>query len=387
MITINDKTQCCGCSACMSVCPRSCISMECDEEGFLYPVTDTRLCIGCNACDKVCPILSPKAERTPFAGSAFFAAYANDCNTLRQSSSGGVFSLLASQTIEEGGVVFGAAWEEDTVRHVQVKNAGELERLRGSKYVQSDVSSTLRQVNELLSEGIRVLYSGTPCEIAGLNSYIKKGKELLTTIEVACHGAPSPKALSAYLDSLKSQFSVDNIRLDFRSKESGWTDYHVRAIDGEKVLNSESHRHNIYMRGFLHELFSRPSCHGCHFKGNASHADITLADFWGVEESIPDFPASKGVSLVIVNSEKGHRLWRCMEARTQSREVNAASALRRNGSLLESTEAHPERKYFFRHLNNGDEFRKLTERCLRLRKTTKARLILGSILKRCIRWS
>lgn len=387
MITITDKSRCCGCSACMSVCPRSCISMKSDGEGFLYPVTDTEQCIDCNACNKICPIINLRDTDKPFEESLFFAVYSNDEAVLLQSSSGGAFTLLSEKFIAEGGVVFGAAWDENIVRHVRIDTIEELSRLRGSKYVQSDVNATFLEVKSLLANGIKVLYSGTPCEIAGLNSFVKKGKELLNTIEVACHGAPSPKALTAYLEDVKSQFAAQTIKINFRSKETGWINYSVKAIQSRKTLFMEDHKDNIFMRGFLHELYSRPSCHDCRFKGNASKADITLADFWGIEEILPDFPRSKGVSLVIVNTEKGCKLWDLAKSGARYCKVDSDCAIRNNRSLLESAEAHPERKYFFHHLGRGRDFVPLVEICLRLRTITKVKLFIKSILKRIIKWS
>ena len=386
MIDIKDKTKCCGCSACMSVCPKSCISMECDDEGFLYPQTDLSLCIGCNACNRVCPMPEAPLTGVPFDGSVSYAASSVDNDILTGSSSGGIFSLLASEIIEGGGVVFGAAWDGYTIRHIRVSSIGELSLLRGSKYTQSDVGSTFREVKALLDSGTPVLYSGTPCEIGGLKSFIKKGTDLLTTVEVACHGAPSPKVLSAYLKKLKSDMSVEDIRLDFRSKVVGWNDYHIDAYDGKSLLFSENHKKNIYMRGFLHELYSRPSCHNCPFKGNYSGADITLADFWGIESAIPEFPSESGVSLVIVNNDKGVALWRSIRNLVRCQSIDLSVALRHNGSLSGSEAPHPERGYFFKRLSGCKDIVELIERCLRMRRITRLRLTLASLLKRFSLW-
>lgn len=382
MIEIKDKTKCCGCSACMSVCPKSCITMEHDEEGFLYPVTDLNLCIGCNACNRVCPMPKDEIANKPFDGSKAYAAFSINKDILLGSSSGGIFSLLASKIIKRGGAVFGAAWENDIIRHIRIDTLGELSSLRGSKYVQSDVNSTFREVKELLKKGLPVLYSGTPCEIGGLKSYIKKDYGLLTTVEVACHGAPSPKVLSLYLDNLKSKYSAKNPKLNFRSKVKGWSDYHVDAYDGKRLLFSQNHKHNIYMRGFLHELFSRPSCHECPFKGNYSKADITLADFWGIETVSPDFPYSSGASLVIVNSKIGADLWQAVNDEIQSQPIELTVALCHNGSLLKSENPHPERKYFFQRLSKDKDVTELIERCIKMRKITRTKLTLTSLLNR-----
>lgn len=382
MITIKDKSECCGCSACASICPKSCISMKSDDEGFLYPHTDVSLCVNCSACNRVCPMPEHAVNIIPFGKSTSYAACSIDDKLLAESSSGGVFSLIASKIIKDGGVVFGVAWEGEKVCHIKVNSIQDLNLLRGSKYTQSDVGSTLREVRNLLEDKIPVLYSGTPCEIAGLKSYIKTNSDLLTTVEVACHGAPSPKVLSAYLEELKSVYGVDNIKLNFRSKVKGWNDYHIDAYNGCQRLLSESHRDNIFMKGFLHELYSRPSCHNCQFKGNYSGADFTLADFWGIETACPDFPSESGASLVIANTEKGKCLWETLLPDLRILPIDLAVALRHNGSLLHSETPHPERSYFFKQMSSEKSIVTLINRCLRMRKIVRFKLILTAILKR-----
>lgn len=323
-----------------------------------------------------------KVQITPFENSTAYAAQSIDNNLLKTSSSGGIFSLIASEIIKAGGVVFGAAWDGETVRHIKINSISDLSLLRGSKYVQSDLGTTFREVRALLAAKTPVLYSGTPCEIAGLKSFVKRNKELLTTIEVACHGVPSPKVLSAYLEELKSNYSADDIKLNFRSKVKGWNDYHVEAYDGDLLLFSENHIDNIYMKGFLHELYSRPSCHDCQFKGNYSGADFTLADFWGIETAYPEFPSESGASLVIVNNEKGKCLWQTILSEVKSHPIHLAIALQNNGCLLHSERPHPDRSYFFKMLPDANNIERLINRCLKIRIIVRLKLILTSIFER-----
>lgn len=377
MIKIKDKTKCCGCTACASICPKHCISMKEDKEGFLYPEADATLCVECGACEKVCPVLHAGETRKPLH---CYAAKNKDEEVLKKSSSGGVFSLLAQYAIqEEHGVVFGAMWEDDRVVHGAVDCVEELHKLRGSKYVQSDLRDSFIQVAENLKDGRFVLFSGTPCEIAGLKSYLRKDYDNLLTVDLACHGVPSPKVLALYIQDLKQKYGVDSLQLNFKDKSSGWATYSVTATNGDKVLFSERATENIYMKGYLHELFSRPSCHDCAFKSFRSGSDITIADFWGINNVFPEYNSIDGVSLVLINTEKGNRAIATVSDSAETIVVSYDDALQENGALVYSEQAHPKRKSFFKSLSKRENVGFLITKGMEIDLLTRLKLLLKSI--------
>ena len=377
MIIVKNKSKCCGCTACASICPKHCIAMESDEEGFLYPKVDVNLCVACGACERVCPVTHSGESRRPLH---CYAAKNKDSEVLKSSSSGGVFSLLAEYAIQEKqGVVFGAMWENDRVVHGAVESLDDLYKLRGSKYVQSDLRDCFLQVSKFVKDGRYVLFSGTPCEIAGLKSYLKKDYNNLLMVDLACHGTPSPKVLSQYITELKRTYGVESLQLSFKDKSTGWSTYSVTAKSGDNVLFSERASENIFMKGFLHELFSRPSCHDCAFKSFRSGSDITLADFWGVEKVLPDYKTVDGVSLVLENTVKGEEIINIVLQGHEKIDVDYADAIRDNGALLHSEPSHPQRKVFFKMMKRNNITVSIKD-SLRLTLMTKMKLYIMKYL-------
>lgn len=386
MIILKDKVDCCGCTSCQAVCPVSCISMNVDSEGFRYPVTDTDACINCNSCNRVCPVINKDFNNIPFENSDFYAAQIFDNDVLMRSSSGGVFSMLASKWIMDGGVVFGAAWVMGEVRHIEVNTLDGLNALRGSKYVQSSLGDTFKKIKELLDLKRKVLFSGTPCQVDGLNRYLKINQPLLLTVEVSCHGVPSPLVLRKYLNELGARYST-NVSLNFRDKSKGWMHYCVKAEnpDGE-VLFCENHKDNCYMQGFLHELYSRPSCSQCPSKGGASKADFTLCDFWGIEKICPNFGFDNGISLMIANTDFAKKFIKKFSNLARLQNVSSDSAILYNSSLVHSTAMHPDRKYFFRNINKSKNISHLIAKCLKIRKSVRLKLTFIAYIKRLNLW-
>lgn len=382
MITLKRQEDCSGCTACKSICPKDCISMVSDREGFVYPVTDTSACINCNACNRVCPVLNvSEKKRTQFSDETkAFASYIEDRNILLSSSSGGIFSALAKKVIDCRGIVYGAAWDNDIVKHIRVKSGDELQLLRGSKYAQSSIGNVFKEIKSELKDHIGVLFSGTPCQVAGLKSYLGRDYENLILIEVACHGAPSPLALKNYIEELQTIYGSE-VKLNFRAKPDGeWRDYKITAYQGNTHYFYENQKENIFMKGFLRELYSRPICHECPFKAGISGADITLADFWGIENVLPNFPSKNGVSLVLTHNLKGETMFRDL-TNIHYQKVSLADAVTHNGALLYSEQPHPERGYFFRQLGKIP-FSTHVNKCLSLRTTTKLKLSLKGYLNK-----
>ena len=349
MINIVDKSKCCGCSACVQVCPKQCIQMQEDNEGFLYPLVDTQTCIQCSLCEKICPELHPSEEREPLS---VYAAKNNNDEVRLSSSSGGIFTLIAERIIDEGGVVFGARFDEKwEVCHSMATTKEDLKPFRGSKYVQSRIGTTFKQVKVCLNLGKWVLFSGTPCQVAGLKHYLRRDYENLITLDFVCHGVPSPKVWRSYLSEVRNNHQVSNIC--FRDKVQSWKNYKI-SIDLERVESlrkSENYGTNLYMNAFLSNIVLRPSCYDCAVKCGKSGSDITLGDFWGIEHVLPDFDDDKGCSLLLVHSSKILEYLDCPKVA-----VNMTDALVKNPSILYSVNVPMNRKYFFHVFNNTNNF-------------------------------
>lgn len=309
MIENTEKRKCCGCSACVQACPKQCIEMKADDEGFLYPKVHEGDCINCGLCVRVCPIV--KSNEKVGANNdevQAYSAYFNDEAIRLSSSSGGLFSAIAQHIIRENGVVFGAAFDDDfMVHHIAVDTMEGLAKLRGSKYTQSRIENTYQEAKQYLESGRPVLYSGTACQIAGLKSYLKKDYEQLLTIDVLCHGVPSPKVWEIYINEQGETHESKITKICFRDKSTGWKGYSVKLNFENGTEYSQVFNQDAFMRLFLSNVCLRPSCHDCLFKGFPRVSDITLGDCWGVEKHFPEMDDNKGTSVVIVNSQKGEK--------------------------------------------------------------------------------
>ena len=308
-----------------------------------------------------------------------YASAVNDEDIVLNSSSGGLFIAIATTIINDGGVVYGATWVNGEIHHIAVESVEGLAKLRGSKYAQSSLDGSFIEVRDYLIAGRIVLFSGTPCQIAGLRTFLRRDYDNLLNVEVACHGAPSPKVLRKYMQVLREQYG-DDVQLNFRSKPEGWQQYKVTAFTGKKHYFYEGQKENLFMKGFLRELYSRPICHECPFKAGASGADVTLADFWGIENVLPDFPSYNGASLVLTHSTKAENVFHRLQG-VISKEVELEKAIRQNGALLHSEEPHPERAYFYKHIEHKP-FVKLMHECLELRRITRLKLTLKAYLRK-----
>ena len=303
MINIENKKDCSGCGACANICPKSCITMKYDDMGFAYPEVDESLCIKCGRCVSVCPLITPSEPKEPLL---VCGAKNKDEAVRSTSSSGGTFYELAAAVISRGGVVYGCALDNELVaRHVKVEDIDGLSALKGSKYVQSDVGTTYREVKALLNDGREVLYSGTPCQIAGLKNYLGKEYAELLLVDVLCHGVPSPGVFRDYLDYLADKFGSRPISVNFRNKEKSWKRLYFEVIfeNGKRYFTFCGY--DRYMSMFLNNISLRPSCYDCRFTTVNRQGDITLGDFWGIGRKYPERDDDKGISLIILNSEKG----------------------------------------------------------------------------------
>ena len=365
MIQITRKEDCVGCNGCRQICPKQCILMNEDEQGFLYPEVNQSECINCGLCEKVCPVINKKNTRFP---DATYAAKNNDEEIQKMSSSGGIFFALAKRIIDDGGVVFGACFDRNwEVVHSYTETIEGLKKFQRSKYVQSRIGNSYRDVLKFLQQGRKVLFSGTPCQIAGLNLFLRKDYgELLLKVDFACHGVPSPGVWRIYLDYIRTK--VQNIELktdsiinnessvitdiNFRDKRLGWEKYgfsvHVMAsnnrdgisrykdksVQGKELL-FEPYKDNLYMQGFLKDLYIRPSCYSCPVKCGKSYSDITMGDFWGIGRMYPKYYQAKLYSLLLLYAPYQNKFISDIKDVT-IREVSYSAAVKYNRAIKHS---------------------------------------------------
>lgn len=338
MIKIEDKSKCCGCAACVQKCPKQCISMQLDDEGFYYPVADESVCIECGLCEKVCPELDRPMDREPIK---CYAAKGRDDIIVEQSSSAGIFTLLAENVIKSGGVVFGARFDKNwDVEHAYTDVINGIGQFRSSKYVQSRIGNTYTVAKVFLDQGRIVMYTGTPCQLAGLHKYLRRDYDNLISVDVICHGVPSPGIWRDYLRNAISPFgrknSVSSFRysplserdatqikgISFRDKRLGWKKFsfvlqtsqgYSRSEENTvsssyKPLIQERHYRNLFLQGFLSNIILRQSCYSCPARKGRSGSDLLLGDYWGVKNFYPEFYSREGVSMALAYSEKGKKL-------------------------------------------------------------------------------
>ncbi len=342
MIEILNKEHCVGCEACVVKCPRGCISFNEDSEGFRYPKVDMKLCIDCSICQRVCPVINQEPNREPLAT---YGAKHRDEKILLASSSGGLFTLLAEPVIERGGVVFGVEFDENwEARHSYTETKEGLVRFRGSKYIQSRVGDSYLKVEKYLRAGRNVLFSGTPCQIAGLNRFLGKEYDNLLTVDLICHGVPSPLVWRKYLCDTK----IKNISgISFRDKCTGWSSSSLSISSESDRGLCEKLGRNIFFRGFIKDLYLRPSCHECPAKALKSGSDITIADYWGIEIDNPQFNDSRGVGLAIIATQRGLEVFESLD-----KDVIDGGEMAMQPPLLKSSPRHQNREKFFSDLIN-----------------------------------
>lgn len=379
MITFASKSNCCGCEACSQICPKSCIQLHEDEEGFIYPYVKTELCVNCGLCERICPINTAREQILP---KETYCAINTNRKVVRESSSGGVFLAIAEQVINKGGIVFGASFNEHwEVSHKWASETASLNGFKGSKYVQSRISNAYREVYDFLRQGKYVLFSGTPCQISALKSFLKIDYDNLLTVEVACHGVPSPKIYRNYLNFV-SQNRIDSITsVSFRDKKKSWLQYRVviKAIKNGKNIEivDDLRSDNIYLQSFLNNYNLRPSCYNCSFKSGRSHADITLADFWGVWNVLPTLDYSNGASAVLINTIKGKTVFGKIDIQKQP--VNYSDVVLYNSCLVKSSSEPSDRKLFWEYWARGN--RKLLKQLLFPSKKSIVKRIIDRFFK------
>lgn len=347
MLEIGNSELCNGCHACYSVCPVSAIEMVADNEGFLRPYIDKNRCINCYKCEKSCPVL---IKNTTFDNYDIltYACYNHDEKIRKESSSGGLFTLIAEYVIKNDGIVFGAKFDNNfNVIHGSIETLKGLEEFRGSKYVQSSIGDTFKECKRHLELKILVLFSGTPCQIAGLKHYLNNEYQNLICIDFICHGVPSPLLWKKYLDYQKNKYNSNIEIISFRNKQYGWKNFSM-YIQFSKKYYLKKLKSDPYLQLFLHDVCLRPSCYNCSFKDIHRISDITIADFWGIHNIMPDIDDDKGISCVIIHSKKGEELFN--KVVKNKFKVNINDIKKYNPAIIKSAQKPFNRDAFFNDL-------------------------------------
>lgn len=299
------EENCCGCSSCAQSCPKTCITMQENERGFLVPIVNMDICIRCGLCLKVCPEIDQPHFNPPISA---YAAISKVKSVVYGSTSGGVFTVISEFIIKQKGIVYGCGWNDDlSTKHIRVKSINDLNKIQKSKYIQSDIQRSYLNVEQDLKKGKKVLFSGTACQVAGLRKFLRKSYTELLTIEVACHGVPSPGLFRMYIGWIEKKYKKKVITFQFRNKVKHKKGEHyklyIKFKDGtEKYIMVDD---DPYYSSFLKGKTLRKTCYECKYKSYNRVGDIMLSDFWGIEKEHPSFPAQNGASAIIITSIKG----------------------------------------------------------------------------------
>lgn len=378
MIEIKNPEDCCGCTACASICPHDAITMQPDRLGFLYPSVNHDKCVDCGLCDKVCQFSENYDKSHLLSTPAVYAVRHKKEEEILKSRSGAAFVAISDYVIEQGGVVYGAGYEgKFRVVHKRATTKSERDEFRGSKYVQSDLSGVFKQIKKDLLNDKLVLFTGTPCQTSGLNSFIGKRLRMnLYLIDIVCHGVPSPYVWRDYLTYLEKKYNDSIISVNFRDKESfGWRDHQESYI----LKNKGKIASKTYTNLFYNHIIFRHSCGKCFFTNLKRPSDITLADFWGWEKSVPEMNIDdKGISLVVLNSEKGTSIFDAVKEKVNYAMVNLSNC---SQSRLE----YPTPPHHLRPQFEEDYSRKSFKYVLKKYETPESDSILLKLIKRIIK--
>lgn len=356
MDVICEKEHCTGCTACMASCPKKAVSMKEDEKGFIYPYIDQAACVDCGLCRKICPQNKIKQNINPNIRK-IYAAFSKNSDIRKNSSSGGMFTELAQSIVQDGGVVFASRMDDGCheLYFDRCERFEDISKFRGSKYMQSNPRYIFSDVRNELESRKKVLFVGTACQVAGLKSFLKKDYSTLITVDIICHGVPSPKLWRDYLEQLEQSYGCSAKKVNFRHKRPSWTEFSlfVEFKNGKHFLQNKFD--NPYLISFLKEIALRNNCYSCPYTNTERMGDITLADFWGYKST--DFKmrnTEKGISLVLINSEKGGELFDKLTPRILYAEKRLKDAIGGNRSLKEPWRKNPLADKFWLEYLKGD---------------------------------
>lgn len=374
MISITDKSKCCGCCACVDACAHKAISLQTDIEGFWYPVVNKAQCVECGLCEKACPELNitelkkndyPKPAKT-------IAAIHRNMKIRWDSTSGGAFTALADAMYRQGGYVSGAIYNDDfSVRNFISNNPEDLVKIRSSKYLQSKAEGVYAEIRSLLRKGEKVLACGTPCQMAALRSFLRKDYENLIIVDFICRGVNSPKVYRKYLDSLERKYGGKVVYVKAKNKELGWRNLTRKVVFDNGEVYYGVRMEDDFRRGYHTNVFCRPSCYTCQYKGFPRIADITIADFWGIEKVDKNLDNNIGTSMILLNSQKGEKYFELVKDDLEYKEAKFESILAGNGALSSPLSAPKiNREQFFNDLD-VENFEWVTEKYFPLKKASK----------------
>lgn len=347
IILFKNKTECCGCGACKNICHKNAIFMTFDEYGYVYPNIDYKKCISCGLCKKVCAYQNENIVQTTHLA---WAASSKDNEIIFNSASGGIFTEVARNFLEENGIVIGVSLEKINnkliPKHIKINNINELKKIQGSKYVQSDMGNIYIEVRNELNKNNKVLFSGTPCQVAALKKFLGKEYKNLYTIDIICHGVPSIKIFQDYILSLEEELNGTIIDFKFRDKKFGWglcgkVEYKKDNKIKEKILPSKM---SSYYNLFLTSEIYRENCYSCKYANIKRVGDITLGDYWGIKEEHPEyfngadrFIEKRGVSCIMINSQKGELLLNKVKKKLNLKKSTIEKISRHNEQLSKAS--------------------------------------------------
>lgn len=345
MIDVVSYQDCVLCGNCVCACPVKAISFENAHLDFRYPKIDLEKCVHCNKCEKVCPILETKPQQKQNLPEAVIARNKN-CQIRKDSTSGGIFIVAAQAVLECNGVVCGAITDDDfTIKHICSDDQSDVLKMMGSKYSQSNMGTCFAEIRNYLDDGRMVLFTGCPCQVAGLNTFLGKNYRNLISIDVICHGTPSEQMLKSYVSLLESKYRSKMTRLQFRNKSNGWHRSAVTATFESGHTYSKPITVDAYMKGFLGSTYLKESCYHCRFRNFQSGADITIGDFWGAEIEMPQMDDNTGLSSVLISSLKGRSFWDKLDL--ESYPIDTEKVIQYNKNIMVSAAPNPNRTAFY----------------------------------------
>lgn len=362
--TLN-KAECCGCSACQQICSHNAIEMRPDKEGFIFPVKDLSACVNCGLCEKVCSFCSPQYKNSTLG---VYAAMEKSESLRSQSSSGGLFFAIAKSIVDRGGIVFGAYMNDEMkVYHTSAENINELKGLRGSKYVQSNLYDTYREIRTQLRSGRLVFFTGTGCQVAGLKSFLIKKYDNLITSDLVCHGVPNQKLFNEHIGYLEHRFKGKVVSYMFRDNKNWGGCESVKILKNRghyKIYNFPGYSLSPYLYSFMHGMTFRLSCYHCPFAKIPRQGDITLADYWGVAKYFPELNSKSGVSLILINTPRGKEIISEIQNDIIIKKSNIKDASKENKNLVESS-VMPEIRSRIFHLIEAQGYSKIANTIFR----------------------
>lgn len=367
--SIGIKKKCTGCRMCEQICPKGAIMFIENKEGFLEPLIDKEKCINCGLCLKRCPQQNDDVNQN-FPIKCYAAKNKNKIELIN-GSSGSIFAIIADYVLGSNGEVYGAAFQKDLkVQTVMIDNKEKLNELMGSKYIQSDTNSTFKQVKLSLDKNVLVLYVGTPCQIAGLKSFLSKEYKNLIAIDLVCHGVPSNKLFQKYIQSIQKKYNSKIEQYYFRNKEkNGWGLNIKIKFENGKTKYSKANL-DPYFKTFLEGKTYREVCYNCKYANLNRIGDITLADYWGIEKEHPDFDSNLGVSAVLINSQKGKDIFKNIKNNLFTKETNISKIIKENRNLTMPTRRPNIRSQIYTNIDNMD-FKEYASKNLKFKKSLK----------------